>query len=37
MRGDAGDFLDRRAPGELPGGTGAFGDFAWHIGVGETY
>ena len=37
IRSDIGYRLNRKGPGELPGGSGAFGDFAWHIGVGETY
>jgi len=37
IRGDVGYRLNRTGDDELSGGTGAFGDFAWHIGVGETY
>jgi outer membrane protein insertion porin family len=37
IRSDLGYRLNRKGPGELSGGTGTFDDFAWHLGVGETY
>lgn len=37
FRTDFGYRLDRKGKGELSGGTGAFGDFAWNIGIGEAY
>lgn len=37
IRSDLGYRLNRKGPGELSGGIGTFDDFAWHLGVGETY
>lgn len=37
VRGELGYRLNRKGPGELSGGPSGLGDFAWHIGIGETF
>ena len=37
IRADIGYRLNRKGADELSAGSSGFGDFAWHLGVGEAY